>query len=203
MKTPSGVMGRGGNRSTSIFSIQQSKAGGTTQQPVSEQYGSSANFGIVPMLWGTGLFDGGSFRKQIGRTTCPNLERKNGGVRRFVRPSTIPASPNSESSNKRRFDSLISGIRWTRNQGLGRCPFHNDHRPSLSFDAKRGLFFCHGCGAKGNLAQFERRMGRRDRKTGRKDADKPRHGRERPIQMSNIKEIYPYTDKKVTFFISR
>jgi Protein of unknown function (DUF3631)/CHC2 zinc finger len=56
------------------------------------------------------------------------------------------------------FESKLPGIRWRADHGTGRCPFHNDHRPSLSIDRKRGLFFCHGCGAKGNVRQFELRI---------------------------------------------
>ena len=63
---------------------------------------------------------------------------------------------------RRYFESKCPDVRWKGNQGTARCPFHDDHRPSLSIDAKRGLFFCHGCGAKGNLVQFRRRItGRR------------------------------------------
>lgn len=59
---------------------------------------------------------------------------------------------------QQRFDAALAGIRWRGHKGIGRCPFHNDHRPSLSIDAQKGLFFCHGCRAKGNLAQFETRI---------------------------------------------
>lgn len=30
-----------------------------------------------------------------------------------------------------------------------RCPFHDDHSPSLSINLVHGGFQCHGCGAKG------------------------------------------------------
>jgi SIR2-like domain/CHC2 zinc finger len=59
---------------------------------------------------------------------------------------------------RRRFDAALPGIRWRGDKGTGRCPFHNDHRPSLSIDGQKGLYFCHGCHAKGNVQQFERRV---------------------------------------------
>jgi putative DNA primase/helicase len=38
------------------------------------------------------------------------------------------------------------------------CPFHNDHNPSLSINPETGLFYCHGCGASGNVWQFLMRL---------------------------------------------
>ncbi len=34
------------------------------------------------------------------------------------------------------------------------CPFHEDMDPSLNFDATTGQWFCHGCGAKGDIFHF-------------------------------------------------
>lgn len=34
------------------------------------------------------------------------------------------------------------------------CPFHNDKTPSFSVSEKEGLYYCFGCGAKGNVIQF-------------------------------------------------
>jgi KaiC/GvpD/RAD55 family RecA-like ATPase len=40
--------------------------------------------------------------------------------------------------------------------GAARCPFHDDHEPSLSVSQKNGvgLFKCHGCGAAGSILDF-------------------------------------------------
>ena len=38
------------------------------------------------------------------------------------------------------------------------CPFHNDHRPSLSIDGTRGLVKCFACGAGGDVFWFVRQM---------------------------------------------
>lgn len=34
------------------------------------------------------------------------------------------------------------------------CPFHDDHNPSLDFNMEKGVYYCHACGAKGNLSTF-------------------------------------------------
>ena len=34
------------------------------------------------------------------------------------------------------------------------CPFHADTNPSMSLNDSRGLFYCFGCNAKGNLVDF-------------------------------------------------
>lgn len=35
-----------------------------------------------------------------------------------------------------------------------RCPFHDDHEPSLNFNNQNGKYFCHGCGKKGDALHF-------------------------------------------------
>ncbi len=39
-------------------------------------------------------------------------------------------------------------------QGMARCPFHNDHNPSLKLDDR---FYCFGCGASGDVLDFTAR----------------------------------------------
>jgi DNA primase len=41
------------------------------------------------------------------------------------------------------------GARWS-----GRCPFHEERTPSFSVNAADKLFYCFGCGAKGDLITF-------------------------------------------------
>jgi DNA primase len=41
------------------------------------------------------------------------------------------------------------GARW-----LGLCPFHNEKTPSFSVNAEMGLYYCFGCGAKGDIFSF-------------------------------------------------
>jgi hypothetical protein len=59
---------------------------------------------------------------------------------------------------RKRFEAALQDIAWNGNQGTARCPFHADRRPSLSLNAELGLFYCHGCGAKGTTSDFERRI---------------------------------------------
>jgi 5S rRNA maturation endonuclease (ribonuclease M5) len=62
----------------------------------------------------------------------------------------------------------LHGLVVKGRQVTARCPFHNDHRPSLSINAEKGLFYCHSCRAKGNLAEFERRISGCDKKVAKK-----------------------------------
>jgi hypothetical protein len=39
-------------------------------------------------------------------------------------------------------------------QALALCPFHEDTAPSLSINLKSGVFYCHGCGVKGDVFNF-------------------------------------------------
>ena len=39
---------------------------------------------------------------------------------------------------------------------LGRCPFHDERTPSFSVNATDKLYYCFGCGAKGDLITFVR-----------------------------------------------
>ena len=41
-------------------------------------------------------------------------------------------------------------------QYTGLCPFHDDHKPSLSVDGREGLFKCFACGASGDAFTFYR-----------------------------------------------
>lgn len=43
------------------------------------------------------------------------------------------------------------GTRW-----VGLCPFHTEKSPSFSVNAEQGLFYCFGCGAKGDAITFVR-----------------------------------------------
>ncbi|HEX5403955.1 MAG TPA: CHC2 zinc finger domain-containing protein [Pseudonocardiaceae bacterium] len=53
-----------------------------------------------------------------------------------------------------------SGVELTaRGHGyVGRCPFHDDHTPSLSVDGTRGRFHCFGCGAHGDVIDYVTRL---------------------------------------------
>ena len=39
--------------------------------------------------------------------------------------------------------------------GMARCPFHEDHNPSMKVDDR---FYCFGCGASGDVINFTARL---------------------------------------------
>ncbi len=39
-----------------------------------------------------------------------------------------------------------------------KCPFHKDKNPSLSLSNEKNVFHCFGCGAKGDIIEFVRRL---------------------------------------------
>jgi DNA primase len=48
---------------------------------------------------------------------------------------------------------------WTahaagRQEFVGLCPLHHDNRPSFYVNARKNLFYCHGCGRGGDLIRF-------------------------------------------------
>lgn len=104
---------------------------------------------------------------------------------------------NPKPENVRRyFASKLRDVRWKGNQGTARCPYHHDHRPSLSVDAENGLFFCHSCGAKGNLAEFERRLSSCDRKIAKNRITNLAHRGGGSKLRPKIVNTYSYKDEK-------
>lgn len=52
---------------------------------------------------------------------------------------------------------LVSAYVTLRRQGrryVGLCPFHSEKTPSFTVDRERGLFYCFGCGAGGDVFEF-------------------------------------------------
>ena len=41
-----------------------------------------------------------------------------------------------------------------REEFVGLCPLHRDTRPSFYVNARKNLFYCHGCGSGGDLIRF-------------------------------------------------
>jgi hypothetical protein len=50
--------------------------------------------------------------------------------------------------------SLGIEIRKAGSEYMGLCPFHDDHSPSLSVNAEKGVWHCFGCGKSGNYHSF-------------------------------------------------
>ena len=57
------------------------------------------------------------------------------------------------------FVDVVSARTQLRKSGgrySGRCPFHDERTPSFSVNAVDKLYYCFGCGAKGDLITFVR-----------------------------------------------
>jgi DNA primase len=52
--------------------------------------------------------------------------------------------------------SARAPLRKTGGRYVGRCPFHDERTPSFSVNATDKLYYCFGCGAKGDLITFVR-----------------------------------------------
>src|SRR5919198_661922 len=52
--------------------------------------------------------------------------------------------------------SMRTQLRRAGARYLGRCPFHDERTPSFSVNAADKLYYCFGCGAKGDLITFVR-----------------------------------------------
>jgi len=58
--------------------------------------------------------------------------------------------------NYKRFFRKYLADAWLNSgsEGKATCPFHNDSKPSFCFNNESGTFYCHGCGAKGDIFYF-------------------------------------------------
>ena len=73
--------------------------------------------------------------------------------------------------NKPSIVSVLSRYVSLRRRGkeyFARCPFHADKNPSFSVNEDKGVFYCHGCGVKGDVFQFVALIERTDFKSALK-----------------------------------
>ena len=63
-------------------------------------------------------------------------------------------------SIKALFEGYGVKLSKTSNNGayMGLCPWHDDHTPSLSVNETKGVYYCFGCGAKGDVIDLVRNM---------------------------------------------
>ena len=54
----------------------------------------------------------------------------------------------------RKASSKVKGRPGQRQSTLARCPFHDDHDPSMSVDFAKGAYHCFACGAGGDIFQW-------------------------------------------------
>lgn len=74
-------------------------------------------------------------------------------------------------------------------QAMALCPFHDDHRRSFSVNLNTGLYYCHGCGERGDIFTFyQKRHG-----CSFKDA-LAELARQAGIEQKRIVAVYDYTD---------
>ncbi len=53
------------------------------------------------------------------------------------------------------YSQEVPSLKWNGNgEGLGLCPFHDDHNPSFSANRETGLFHCFACGKSGSIFDF-------------------------------------------------
>lgn len=53
----------------------------------------------------------------------------------------------------------LSGVTQSGPELDCRCVFHEDSKPSMRFNLELGVYFCHGCGARGNVHTLARHLG--------------------------------------------
>lgn len=46
------------------------------------------------------------------------------------------------------------GLKPRANEYTGLCPFHNEKTPSFMVNPKKGVYYCHGCGARGDIISY-------------------------------------------------
>ena len=51
-------------------------------------------------------------------------------------------------------ESLGIKLKKVGKEYMGLCPFHDDHRASLSVNKEKGLWHCFGCGKSGTIHDF-------------------------------------------------
>src|SRR5450432_1780548 len=78
---------------------------------------------------------------------------------------TMPMIPDDDLERIKRETDLAAvirarGVELKPSGGdlVGRCPFHDDHDPSLRVTPGKGLWRCMSCGATGNVIQFVQRF---------------------------------------------
>ena len=55
------------------------------------------------------------------------------------------------------FISQFINLSERGNSYVGKCPFHNENTPSFNVNNEKGLFYCFGCKAGGNIITFTRK----------------------------------------------
>ena len=85
---------------------------------------------------------------------------KNSNIQKNNKPYSNSTNSDFDIETIRRRADIVSVVgRYVtlRRQGrnlVGLCPFHDDHHPSLTVNAEKGLFHCFSCGSGGDIFDF-------------------------------------------------
>jgi len=85
---------------------------------------------------------------------------KNSNIQKNNKPYSNSMNNDFDIETIRRRADIVSVVgRYVtlRRQGrnlVGLCPFHDDHHPSLTVNAEKGLFHCFSCGSGGDIFDF-------------------------------------------------
>jgi hypothetical protein len=98
------------------------------------------------------LADHDRVRAELSRYRSPRLAPR----RQFLNPQHEPLPV--QAARSRPIAEVVQqyGIELRRagRELVGRCPFHDDHRPSLRVDPARGLWYCFPCDIGGDAIAF-------------------------------------------------
>src|SRR5207253_23811 len=79
--------------------------------------------------------------------------------------------------------SARTQLRKTGGRYMGRCPFHEERTPSFSVNPTDELYYCFGCGAKGDLITFVRETEQLEYEEVSPQQDARRRRRERLLSL--------------------
>lgn len=72
----------------------------------------------------------------------------------YSKPPADPSSPTPRPSLVEIVEQYGVSLRRAGKEYVGLCPLHSEKTPSFYVNEDKGLFFCHGCGAKGSVFDF-------------------------------------------------
>jgi hypothetical protein len=93
---------------------------------------------------------------KVCRPKRSKLKRKGAPVKRALE-NPMAVSIISSEFFQAYYNARVRHLRWRGDQGSGRCPFHDDRRPSFSVNRETGRWQCFSgkCGHKGDIFAFE------------------------------------------------
>jgi DNA primase len=90
------------------------------------------------------------------RSRSPSASRPAGAARSGGRIKDSSVEQVKAAADMAAVVSARTQLRRVGSRYLGRCPFHDERTPSFSVNTTDKLYYCFGCGAKGDLITFVR-----------------------------------------------